>query len=387
MGFQASHHCAAMQARMRHGGHLVVRCSDSAECAAVDEPAKCSSLRWRTSSQDEATTAHLGKEAAATNEQEGEQPCKRVRAHAPELAASLQVPTGASADRLLRQGVSLRGALRNAVQVSIFDKEDCVIPVLQHLDVPSVLRLCQVNVMLRRACESHDLWAGFCLRDFGEDSSAILSVYEKAQIPGSPGTVIRVSEAGSRTLYKGIRYQQIYRNMLTYEIELHFISGPMESFIIKVDGTQCTNRAKTRKEGERSCGESCEQDHQDARHIVSIGRSRTNDISILQDEMVSRKHGEIFREGAFYWFKDVGSINGTFINSEQIPAEQPHKLRIGDLVEMGATRWPSFVYVCVHVGATRWQCEPRVFLHFVPISCLRGRDRERLRARLMGLAH
>ena len=45
-----------------------------------------------------------------------------------------------------------------------------------------------------------------------------------------------------------------------------------------------------------------------------IGRSRQNNICILQDEMVSRKHAKISKSGFHYLIHDVGSINGTFVN-------------------------------------------------------------------------
>jgi pSer/pThr/pTyr-binding forkhead associated (FHA) protein len=45
-----------------------------------------------------------------------------------------------------------------------------------------------------------------------------------------------------------------------------------------------------------------------------IGRSRQNNICILQDEMVSRKHAKISKGAYHYMIHDVGSINGTFVN-------------------------------------------------------------------------
>jgi pSer/pThr/pTyr-binding forkhead associated (FHA) protein len=48
---------------------------------------------------------------------------------------------------------------------------------------------------------------------------------------------------------------------------------------------------------------------------TNIGRSRANDICILQDEMVSRKHGKIIPRARCYMLEDLGSINGTFINT------------------------------------------------------------------------
>lgn len=52
---------------------------------------------------------------------------------------------------------------------------------------------------------------------------------------------------------------------------------------------------------------------------TNIGRSRQNDICILQDEMVSRKHGKIIPKARRYMLQDLGSINGTFINTVWFP--------------------------------------------------------------------
>lgn len=115
---------------------------------------------------------------------------------------------------------------------SIFDAEDCVTPVLLHLQVQHVVLLSQVSRFLNRSCESNELWAAFCLRGFGEDSDKIMRVYEKAEVLGSPGSV--QCGMGSRGLYRGIQYKALYRKMMNYEIELHFLSGPMGNPIIKV---------------------------------------------------------------------------------------------------------------------------------------------------------
>ena len=325
----------ALGTRKAHGHLSVMVCGEPAGTgrAAGERVGHGSSHPRYTPSPDSATTAH-GHGAADGG---GELPNKRFQALVAGRSDSSQAPSGAGAGA---DGRSAHFGAQRARSMNLFDQEDCVVPVLHHLDVHSVLRIGQVNRMVRRLCDSHELWAGFCLRDFGEDSDEIMSAFEKAEFPSSPGTVIRGAVSGSRTLFKGIQYKLLYRKMLNYEIELHFVSGPMEPDIIKVDGRQCTVGTQRRSDsGPAPDAEDRQEDElADVRPVVSIGRSRTNDISILQDEMVSRKHGEIFRQGTSYWFKDVGSINGTFINSEQVSADEPYKLRVEDLVEMGATR-------------------------------------------------
>jgi hypothetical protein len=124
--------------------------------------------------------------------------------------------------------------------------------------------------------------------------------------------------------------------------------------MLQVIGSECS--AATAATDGSTTDSSTDTADQGGPRVVSIGRSRQNDISILQDEMVSRKHGEIFREGIFYWFKDVGSINGTFINQEQIQQDVPWKLLVDDHVEIGATRSPT--HPCVHAFFFWGLCEP-----------------------------
>jgi len=62
-----------------------------------------------------------------------------------------------------------------------------------------------------------------------------------------------------------------------------------------------------------------------------VGRHPDSDI-FLDDITVSRRHAEIDRRGDGYVLRDVGSLNGTYLNRERID-EAP--LRNGDEVQIG----------------------------------------------------
>lgn len=71
------------------------------------------------------------------------------------------------------------------------------------------------------------------------------------------------------------------------------------------------------------------------------GRHPESDI-FLDDVTVSRRHAEILRDGADYTVRDVGSLNGTYLNRNRVE-EAP--LRDGDELQIG-----SFKLVFVHGG-------------------------------------
>ena len=48
-----------------------------------------------------------------------------------------------------------------------------------------------------------------------------------------------------------------------------------------------------------------------------IGRSSECDV-FLDDVTVSRRHAELVRDGAAYTIRDLGSLNGTFVNRRRI---------------------------------------------------------------------
>ncbi len=67
---------------------------------------------------------------------------------------------------------------------------------------------------------------------------------------------------------------------------------------------------------------------------VTAGRSPDNDI-FLDDVTVSRRHASFVPSGSSYEVRDVGSLNGTYLNRERIEAAP---LTNGDEVQIGKFR-------------------------------------------------
>jgi len=73
--------------------------------------------------------------------------------------------------------------------------------------------------------------------------------------------------------------------------------------------------------------------------VVSVGRDPDSDI-FLDDITVSRRHAEVERDGARYSIRDVGSLNGTYVNRQLVDEGE---LNEGDEVQVG-----KFKLVFVH---------------------------------------
>jgi hypothetical protein len=68
--------------------------------------------------------------------------------------------------------------------------------------------------------------------------------------------------------------------------------------------------------------------------VTSAGRAPDSDI-FLDDVTVSRRHAEFTRAAQGYLVRDVGSLNGTYVNRERI---EEVLLRDGDEVQIGKYR-------------------------------------------------
>ena len=64
-----------------------------------------------------------------------------------------------------------------------------------------------------------------------------------------------------------------------------------------------------------------------------IGRTDQSDI-ILKNDYISRTHVEIFSDKGAFWIKDLGSKNGTFIDSKKV-SEYPQELKNRTRIELG----------------------------------------------------
>ena len=68
--------------------------------------------------------------------------------------------------------------------------------------------------------------------------------------------------------------------------------------------------------------------------VTTVGRHPSSDI-FLDDVTVSRKHAEFVREGTSFSVRDVGSLNGTYVNRQRIDSSP---LATGDEVQVGKFR-------------------------------------------------
>jgi len=73
-------------------------------------------------------------------------------------------------------------------------------------------------------------------------------------------------------------------------------------------------------------------DHLPLSHYTTIGR-RPDNALVIADSFVSAQHAEIVFEGGSWWVTDLGSTNGTFVNSLEIT--QRTAIERGDIVQFG----------------------------------------------------
>jgi pSer/pThr/pTyr-binding forkhead associated (FHA) protein len=72
--------------------------------------------------------------------------------------------------------------------------------------------------------------------------------------------------------------------------------------------------------------------------LTTIGRSPSSDV-FLDDITVSRRHAELERRTGHFELRDLGSLNGTYVNRERVDAV---RLASGDEVQIGKFKLAFF---------------------------------------------
>lgn len=73
---------------------------------------------------------------------------------------------------------------------------------------------------------------------------------------------------------------------------------------------------------------------------VTIGRGSGNSVKVA-DPFLSGKHAVFMNQDGFYFLKDLGSTNGTFVNGSRVD-KTPVRLEDGDRIHIGQL---DFLYV------------------------------------------
>lgn len=124
--------------------------------------------------------------------------------------------------------------------------------------------------------------------------------------------------------------------------------------------------------------------------LVTIGRAADNEIVVTSDR-ASRHHAQVSWNGEHYMLKDLGSMNGTFLNGRQVTVPQP--LRHGDIITVAgltlmfdaadetvadAAETPNIAGIRVDVETGEvWSGEHKVAVtakEFLTLALLYGRD-------------
>jgi len=159
--------------------------------------------------------------------------------------------------------------------------EDCFVHVLRFLSAEQLCLLARASKDFKKLTGADQFWQKLCVQDYGADTETLTEAYSHLVNTGMP-----------------MYWKRMYKELMNYRIKLHFTAGPRSGDDQRVpfDGP------------------------------CMLGRSRQNDVCILHDEMVSRKHAKIVRKDRHYWIHDVGGINRTFINKRVIKQYNDHRL-------------------------------------------------------------
>lgn len=97
---------------------------------------------------------------------------------------------------------------------------------------------------------------------------------------------------------------------------------------------------RTRKETGFLCRFSANQVFPLDKPELAIGKkAEANDLALADNPAVSRRHARIFWENQDYYIVDLGSANGTFVNSARLEPDIPQRLKDGDTIVLADERF------------------------------------------------
>ncbi|MBQ7529975.1 protein kinase [bacterium] len=75
---------------------------------------------------------------------------------------------------------------------------------------------------------------------------------------------------------------------------------------------------------------------------IFIGRSSSADINLKEvdpERRISRRHGQIIHKDGHYFYKDLGSSNGSYLNGVKLASDELPELHKGDHLRLGRTEF------------------------------------------------
>jgi len=70
-----------------------------------------------------------------------------------------------------------------------------------------------------------------------------------------------------------------------------------------------------------------------SKDAITVGRDPGQDVVLLHDPAVSRRHARLVRDGDHLYVEDVGSQQGTFVDGQRV--ETRTELRSGMMIRLG----------------------------------------------------
>mmetsp|Transcript_41462 Transcript_41462/g.107428 ORF Transcript_41462/g.107428 Transcript_41462/m.107428 type:complete len:251 (-) Transcript_41462:147-899(-) len=187
--------------------------------------------------------------------------------------------------------------------------EDIVIMILRHLNFRQLSNVALVSRDLYFLSRCPSLWAHLVVTNFGKTAAKSCNwptiASKDFAIKSRPALMTWVAQQGQ------LKWDTIFMLYMSWPAKLMFTEGYRAGEIWQMEA----------KEG-----------------VYTIGRSRSNNLNLLHDDMVSRQHVEIVYERGHFYVADLESSNGTYVNKTQLRRKKRQRIKDGDEVALGNSK-------------------------------------------------